>query len=253
MKPTLKYIFILIGVLLVLAYLFLSLTNLTEKSNQKVCKRLEIELADSAKIQLLRETDIALMLELRDLNPVGKALKHIRTESIEDALRKNPMVKEAECYKTPSGIVHVRIVQRRPKFRVMGMENYYVDVDRKRLPISLNYAAFVPIVSGRVTKSMASSKLFDFVTFLEENPFWNAQIEQIYVRDDQKIELVPRVGDGIIVLGTLNDFALKLEKLRRLYVGGFNVIGWNRYKVIDLQYKDQVVCTKVDQLSELTK
>jgi len=253
MKPTLKYIFILVGALLVLAYLFFSLSNLTEKSNKKVCKRLEIELADSAKIQLLRESDIAVLLELRDLDPVGKTLKHIRTESIEDELRKNPMVKEAECYKTPSGIVHVRIVQRRPKFRVMGMESYYVDVDRKRLPISLNYAAYVPIVSGRVTKSMATSKLFDFVTFLEDNPFWNAQIEQIFVRDDQKIELVPRLGDAIIVLGTLKDYDIKLEKLKRLYLGGFNVIGWNRYKVIDLQYKDQVVCTKVDKLLELTK
>lgn len=251
MKPTLKYILIATGALLVLAYMGFSLSNLSGKNNEKVCKKLVIELADSAKIQLISEKDIAVLLELRDLNPVGKTLKHIRTESIEDLLRKNLMVKEAECYKTPSGIVHLRIIQRCPKFRVMGMENYYIDVDRKKMPISLNFAALVPIVSGRVTKSMATTKLFDFVTFLEENPFWNAQIEQIYVRDDQKVELVPRVGDGIIMLGSLNDYALKLEKLRKLYIGGFNVIGWNRYKVIDLQYKDQVVCTKIDQLSEL--
>ena len=89
--------------------------------------------------------------------------------------------------------------------------------------------------------------MFDFVTFLEDNTFWNAQIEQIFIRDDLKIELVPRVGEAIILLGTLDNYQSKLEKLRKLYVNGFNVVGWNKYKLIDLQYKDQVVCSKVGQ------
>jgi cell division protein FtsQ len=112
------------------------------------------------------------------------------------------------------------------------------------MPVSPNYAAYVPVVSGRVTVSMATGQIFDFVTFLELNPFWNAQIEQIFVRDDKKIELIPRVGEAVILLGTLDDYQLKLEKLRKLYIKGFNVIGWNRYKLIDLQYKGQVVCNK---------
>ncbi|MEI7504622.1 MAG: hypothetical protein WCJ61_15195, partial [Paludibacter sp.] len=135
--------------------------------------------------------------------------------------------------------------QRCPKFRVVGFGSYYVDADRKTMPVSQNYAAYVPVVSGRITVSMATGKMFDFITFLEENPFWNAQIEQINVRDDLKIELVPRVGDAIILLGKLDNYVAKLKKLNRLYTEGFKVIGWNRYKIIDLEYKDQVVCTKI--------
>ena len=115
------------------------------------------------------------------------------------------------------------------------------------MPVSTNYAAYVPVVSGRVTISMASGKLFDFVGFVADDPFWNAQIEQINVRDDLKIELVPRVGDAIIMLGTLDNYASKLEKLKKLYARGFNVIGWNRYRMIDLQYKDQIVCDKMGE------
>jgi cell division protein FtsQ len=135
--------------------------------------------------------------------------------------------------------------QRTPKFRVIGIESFYVDTEKKWMPASPNFSAYVPIVSGRITKSMATGEMFDFVSFLEDNPFWNAQIEQIYVRDDLKIELVPRVGDAIIVLGKLENFKPKLEKLRKLYINGFNTIGWNRYSKIDLQYKDQVICTKI--------
>lgn len=246
MKPIWKYILITFFTIVVLGCIVFSLWYFSGREYSDVCKKLEIKLDENAGRQLITEKEVAEILDQNGLNPIGKTIKHIRTESIEEILHKNPMVKVVECYKTPSGIVNVRISQRSPKFRVVGFGSYYIDCDRKPMPVSGNCAAYVPVVSGRVTVSMAAGKMFDFVTFLENNPFWNAQIEQIYVRDDQKIELVPRVGDAIILLGSLENFESKLEKLRKLYAKGFNVIGWNRYKVIDLQYKDQVVCSKED-------
>ena len=247
MKPTLKYILIAIFTMLVLGYMVFSLFYFSGNNKEIVCRKLEIVLADSSNIQLITQKDIAVMLDESDLNPVGKTIYHIRTEAIEATLRKNPMIKQVECYKTPSGIVNIRVFQRSPKFRVVGFASYYMDIDRKPMPVSTNYAAYVPVVSGRVTISMASGKLFDFVGFIADDPFWNAQIEQINVRDDMKIELVPRVGDAIIMLGTLDNYASKLGKLKKLYARGFNVIGWNRYRMIDLQYKDQIVCDKMGE------
>jgi len=244
MKPVWKYILITFFTTLILGYLVFSVWYFSGSDKENVCKRLDIELVDSTKVQLITQKDIAQILEESNLNPIGKTIKYIHTEDIERLLYKNPMIKVAECYKTPSGIVNIRIQQRIPKFRVVGLGSYYIDINRKQMPVSQNYAAYVPVVSGKVTVSMAAGRIFDFVTFLEENPFWNAQIEQIVVRDDRKIELIPRVGDAVIMLGTLDNFKTKLGKLQKLYLKGFNVIGWNRYKVIDLQYKDQVVCNK---------
>lgn len=244
MKPIWKYILIIFFTTLVLGYIGFSLWYFSGREKENVCRKLEIVLDENAGKQLITEQEVARILEENDLNPIGKTIKHIRTESIEEILHKNPMVKVAECYKTPSGIVNIRISQRCPKLRVVGFGSYYIDEDRKPMPVSANCAAYVPVVSGRVTVSMATGKMFDFVTYLENNPFWNAQIEQIYVRDDLKIELVPRVGDAIIMLGTLDNFESKLGKLHKLYAKGFNIIGWNKYKVIDLEYKDQVVCSK---------
>lgn len=244
MRPFWKYILITVFTLIILGYMVYSLWYFGGSNQDHVCRRLEIVLTDSSSIRLINQNDIAVILEQANLNPMGKTIRRIRTESIEEVLSQNPMVKKVECYKTPSGIVNIRVQQRCPKFRVVGTESYYVDYDRKTLPVSLNYAVYVPVVSGRITKSLATGAMFDFVSLLEKNPFWNAQIEQIYVRDDLKVELVPRVGDAVILLGTLTDYEAKLEKLRKLYVYGFNTIGWNRYKIIDLQYKNQVVCDK---------
>ena len=251
MKPIWKYILISISIALILGYFVFSLWYFSGKENENVCSRLDIVLIDSTKIQLITEKDIAQILDDNKLNPVGKTVKYIQTESIEQILRKNPMIRQAECYKTPTGIVNIKIKQRLPKFRVVGLGSYYIDVDRKPMPISGNYSAYVPIVSGRVTVSMACRQLFDFVTFLEENPFWNAQIEQIYVREDSRIELIPRIGDAVIMLGSLDNFQAKLSKLYKLYQQGFNVIGWNRYKVINLEFKNQVVCNKEYDLNAL--
>jgi len=253
MKPIWKNIFIGFFTILVISYFVFSLWYFSGREKANVCKNLEIVLADSSNIQLISQKDVAQILEESDLNPLGKTIKFINTESIEDALHKNPMIKVAECYKTPTGTVTVRIEQRCPKFRVVGFGSYYIDIDRKPMPVSPNYAAYVPVVSGRVTVSMATGKMFDFITYIVDNPFWNAQIEQVYVRDDLKIELVPRVSDAIIVLGTLDNYQSKLEKLYKLYQKGFNVIGWNKYKVIDLQYKDQIVCSKTSQQIAPTK
>jgi len=247
MKPTWKYILISIFSLLILGYLGFSIWYFSRENKEKVCSNIEIVLLENnGGKQLITELEIAQILEQNGLNPIGKSIKNIKTESIEDILHKNPLIKKIECYKTPSGIVNIRILQRCPKFRVVGLASYYIDNDRKIMPVSLNFSAYVPVVSGSVTATMASNELYDFVTYLEENPFWNAQIEQINVREDKKIELITRVGDAVIMLGKIDNYQIKLEKLRKLYVNGFKLMGWNKYKVIDLQYKDQVVCNKND-------
>lgn len=243
------YIFISLGVILVLGYIIFAVIKFSQDDKDIVCNNLEIILTDQDKITLISQAEIAKILETEDLNPMGKKYKSIRTEKIEDVLHKNPMIKRAECYKTTYGTVKLEITQRTPKFMIAGFENYYIDNDRKLLPVSLSYAAYVPVVSGSVTKTMATGVLFDFVSYLETDQFWNAQIEQIYVRPDQTIELVPRVGDAIIYLGNTVNYQKKLSNLLKLYKEGFNTTGWNRYAKIDLQYENQIVCTRKSNTS----
>lgn len=244
MKPVWKYILISFFTVLVLGYIGYALWYNSGRDKDLICKQLNIVLTDKHDRNLITEQEIAVLLDHNGLNPIGKLLRDINTESIEKLIRKNPMVKTAECFTSPDGTVNVEVSQRIPKFRVIGWASYYIDEDRKLMPVSLNTSAYVPVVSGIVTVSMAEGPLFDFISYLEQHPFWNNQIEQINLRYDRKIELVPRVGNAIILLGTLDNYESKLDKLRKLYVYGFNKIGWNRYRLIDLEYQNQVVCTK---------
>lgn len=253
MKPVFKYILLTLGVLCILAYLIMAVWIFSGLRYKEVCHKFEIKFYNNnSPVQLITEEDIAKLIDQKGLTPYGKTLKNIYTDSIENVLRKNPMIKQVECFKTPDGSVYLLVEQRKPKFRLIGYESFYVDEDRNIIPTSVSDAAYLPVVSGRVKKSMAKGELFDFITFLEKDTFWNAQIEQIYVTNDGKIKLVPRVGTGIIVLGDLDDYENKLQKLKKLYVDGFNKIGWNHYKIINLQYKNQIVCTRENQSDKLS-
>ena len=241
-KFGLRTVLIAGGALMAVSYLVFSLFFFPAKNGEIVCEQLRITFSDN-NIGLITENDIEQFLKERNLHPVGKKVKEIRGVDIENALNAKEVIKSAEFFVTPSGVSRIRIEQRIPKFRVFpnNGESYFVDTERNKVQARSSHAAYLPIVSGNVSFEMASGELFDFVAFLKRNTFWNAQIKQIYIRADRQIELVPRVGESIILLGTLDDYQSRLEKLRRLYINAFNTIGWNRYKLLDLRFKGQIV------------
>ena len=58
--------------------------------------------------------------------------------------------------------------------------------------------------------------------------------------------MVPRIGPHIIILGSIDNYEAKFEKLWLFYTEGLKNVGWNQYLKINLKYKDQIVCSKID-------
>ena len=104
--------------------------------------------------------------------------------------------------------------------------------------------ANVPIATGYVEKEFAKSDLYKFALFLQENDFWNDLIVQIVVDENYDVILIPRVGNCRILLGTLSDFEEKLDKLMLFYKQVVPKMGWDKYSMINLKFKNQIVCTK---------
>jgi cell division protein FtsQ len=52
------------------------------------------------------------------------------------------------------------------------------------------------------------------------------------------------VGNHRIVLGDFDDYAGKMYKLQLFYEQAIPKLGWEKYDVINLKYKDQIVCAK---------
>ncbi len=244
MKISWKIVFIAIACLAVVSYIIAATVSLSGKSATEVCRGVQISVMDSATANFVTSDDISRMLNNHAVSMLGVTMNQIHLSSIDNLIAKNPYVNNVECYKTLDGNVKINVWQRQPIAEIMGSTNYYIDNHLNKLPVLIGHSAFVPIISGDVSDTFLSRDLFPFVQYIHQHEFWNAQIEQIYLQSDSLIELVPRLGDCVINLGTIDRYEQKMNKLMELYQYALIHVGWDRYSYIDLQYKDRVICTR---------
>lgn len=246
----LKRILIILVNLLVAAYLVVALTAFNRKPDGLVCNDIAIEIKDSVNAGFITKKEITDMLSKKGINPLGRKMNRIHTMTLERELAKHPLIDQVECYKTPSAKLCIELSQRIPILRIINDkgENYYIDNKGTIMPPTAKCVAHVAIATGNVEKSFAMRDLYKFGVFLQNNSFWNAQIEQIHVLGNNRIELIPRVGDHIIYLGRLDGYEKKLERLKEFYAKALNQVGWNKYSRISVEFGNQVICTKNEKL-----
>ncbi|NCD14608.1 MAG: hypothetical protein EOL92_05185 [Bacteroidia bacterium] len=232
--------------LMTIGYLVFSASYFRKLSRNKLCESFEVVIADSNRVQFVLTRDIERLVKRHNLHPVGKSFGDINTLAIRDTILTNQLVESAEVYTTPAGGIVAAIRQRQPVIRVITSQgrSYYVDQERRIMPVTPAFTVYVPVVTGAVTETMAREELYDFAMFLQRNADWDAWIEQIEVRSNDDVVLIPRAGDFSIVMGSLKDYPVKLSKFIRFVDQGLNVLGWNRYSEINLKYENQVVCTR---------
>lgn len=86
--------------------------------------------------------------------------------------------------------------------------------------------------------------LFELTKIIRQNNFLQALISQIYVNSKGEFDLIPQLGKQIIHLGSIENIEKKLNKLEIFYKKAMMKAGWEKYATINLEYKDQIVCTK---------
>ncbi len=243
-----KKILTITALLLVCSYLVAALTFLNRKPHGAVCQGVECIIKDSIRSSFINAREVELLLKKNRLHPKGEIIDSIKCRNIENCLRKDPRIEQAECYKTPLSQVCIEIVQRLPILRVMSLngDNYFVDSKGKIMPHA-QCAAYTPIATGYIDKQMAGKELYELALFLQENEFWNNQIQQIHLTQNKEIELVPRVGNHIIFLGKPELYEEKLNRLEEFYKKALNKVGWNKYSRISLEFNNQVICTKKEK------
>ena len=241
-----KKIFFVIIATLLAAYFAVSIFLFSgEKHEKPVCKEVEIVIKDSLEKHFLGEKDIVAYLKRTNNYPLNKKSDSIKIHDIENALLKNDIIETAEVVQAISGKIKIVISQKMPILRVFSSGgSYYVDETGQTMPSTLGQAIYVPVASGNIEKAFAVSELYEFALFLQKNDFWNDQIDQIYVRTVNDIEIIPRVGSHRIILGSLDNYEKKLEHLRLFYEQVIPKMGWEKYSVINLKYRNQIVCTK---------
>lgn len=252
----------------IIAYLAVTMSFVKEKRNKILCHDIQVEILDSLTNGFITVRDIEDFFHETDMNIIGAPVQSINTKELERKLNKYASVKNSEVYVTLNGDICVEIDQRNPILRVINKkgQSYYIDQEGTIMPLSSQYSSHVLIANGNIVehyevnrtrelycdqlaeeqweKNHLMCDLYVLSKFIYENKFWKAQIEQVYVNNEQEFELIPRVGAHIITFGTIENYQKKFRNLRAFYLQGLNNVGWNKYEKINIKFDNQVICTK---------
>lgn len=222
------------------------------QSHKMVCADIKVEITDSADYMFVRNVDIRQWVSRNHKEIFGMPVWLIDLRKIEDGLRKLQSIEDVAVFTNVGdngvksfGTLVVKIIQRHPIFRVVGQgASFYMDKYGKLIEWTPRYTPRVLIVGGIVSVDFARKKLLPLVVYLNNDPFLSAQIDQVYVNAIGELSMVPRVGEQLILFGGPDDFQVKFRNLKALYTEGFKNGGWGRYKTINVEFRNQVVCTK---------
>jgi cell division protein FtsQ len=221
------------------------------------CWKIEVAVEQMSGLYFIDEASVLAHLNRLDNNIIGTHIDSLSIAEMHEALMLMPSVKSADVYSTVDGVLHISIQQRKPLFRIFNRDgsSFYVDIDGRRMPLSDQYTARVPVLAGNVMipfNPLAASEVeeaqlqeaIQLFEFIANDPLWRAQTEHIAVNEDREFELIPRVGTHRILLGNASHLNDKFARLRSFYDAMVHTNDLNKYKRINLKFRNQVVCER---------
>lgn len=204
----------------------------------------------------IEREEIDAVLKQSQGSLIGRKLEQINLQDIEKKIKSNPYIALATVYADMDGVIHIEIKQRQPILRVINAngQDYYIDRNGLKMPVSPNFTANVLVANGNVMEHFTgrvdtlitklARDLYETALFIKKDTLWDAQIEQLFVNDKADIELIPRVGNQRIILGSADSLQVKMRNLLAFYKQAMPKVGWDTYKTINVKYTNQVVCVK---------
>jgi cell division protein FtsQ len=254
MKKTTRNIIIRLSMLLgVGVFLFLLIAGQMYRFDERV-KKITIAIDDFEGNYFVEKNQVLEVIQ-NNFTVEGKNLSGKNLEHIEQVVGQIPQVKYANAFIDNQGDLSIKVIQRSPLFRVYNQQgqSFYVDENGVKFPTTNNYTAKVPIVTGYITEQYDSTKRVSSVglkqTFytiqeINKNEVWQAMIGQYNINNVGQLELIPRLGNSTILLGDNSNLEKKIKQLDVFYFDVLRKVGWDYYKVINIMYKNQVVCIK---------
>lgn len=229
-----KFIFLL-GLM---AFLF----SFTKRRNdaRKLIK-LDVEFVDENSPFITYNSVNKLLIQNHDnVTSIGK--ETLVLKKMEQRLRENPMVRDAQVYVSVDGTLGARIEQRKPIGRVSASPDYYLDADGMKMPLSNVYSARVPIITG------ISKNNFNEVTPLllkiEKDEFMRSSVVGLNRKRNGDIELELRKTDFKVLFGKPINIEKKFQNFKAFYKKTKQDSTLYGYNMVNLKFESQVIATK---------
>ncbi len=237
MKINWNYIktFLLIGVV------FFLFAFAEKRNHARVLSEVNLHFTNSENLYLTEEAVNKLLIqnEVR-VKSIGK--ETLDLSRVETLLESHEMVENAEVFLTVDGKMGAEITQRKPLARVMASAPFYLDRQGFKMPLSQYHSARVPLVTGVNEKQL--KEVHPLMDFINADEFLTRHVTGINRQANGKYEIHLRQLDFVVVFGEVKDIELKFKNFKAFYQKALKDKKLDAYQKVDLQFGDQVVCTK---------
>jgi cell division protein FtsQ len=222
--------------------------------SEKQLTDIQVELVgESAQALFMDEIAIRSILNEQGVK-AGMPIEKINLTQLEKFIEKTEWVKNAEFFINNKLVLEVKIEQRIPIARVFTASgtSFYIDNEGSRLPLKqltvLNLPVFTGFPTDQPKLSRPDSVLLKDVLFfaktIQKDSFFMAQVAQVNIEPNGTFQMVPTLGDHLVLLGTVDQLEDKLNRLFTFYKKVWLVSGVNAYQYIDCRFNHQVVALK---------
>ena len=235
-----NYSYIKIVTLLLLVGLLFGFSNY-RNDNRKVAEP-DIKFIGENKL-FITESTVSKLLIQNQQTVTGQSKEIIDLNELENALNSNPMIKKAEVFMSVNGEISAEIEQKRPIARVSTNASFYIDDEGSFMPLSTNYSARVPLVTGVVDKNNLSN-IFKIASAIDADEFLKKHVVEIHQNADATIDLSIRKSDFKVMLGHLKNLKKKINNFKAFYQKALKDKTLSSYSSVNLRFDNQVICTK---------
>jgi len=224
------------------------------KKDNSVCKGYEIEIIGINNNFFIGKTEILEILEkVAGKEIKGKEINKMNLLEMENQIKKDVWISKATLYFDKNDILMVKVEEKNPIARVFSNQgtSFYIDHSLNMLPLSKKHSARLPVFtnfpSALKVLSKADSALLnsikDMSLYIQNDPFLMAMIDQVDITAKNKFELIPKLGDQIILFGDATNIDKKFNKLKLFYKNVISLKGWKKYSKVNLEFDNQIVAS----------
>lgn len=229
-------------VLMIMLVLFLFSFASMRNENRKIAK-IDVEIIDEDTPFLLPTMVNKLLIEKNEhsktITKEGLDLK-----KLEKSVNNNDFVQKSEVFVSVDGVLKAEVKQKTPVGRVVSETgSFYVDYEGNKMPLSENYSARVPLVSGKID-AVENEKLSEVLKMIYEDDFLKKNIIGVQVVPNGNLIMQNRNYDYIIDFGKIINIDRKFKNYKAFFQKAVSDSTLNNYKKINLKFTQQVVCIK---------
>jgi len=221
---------------------------------EKKCSSIEIELVgENTAALFIDEKEILQIIHEQGIKE-GLPIGAVNLNTLEKYLETIRWVKHVELFLDNTQVLQVKIEQRIPIARIFTASgnSFYIDKEGLQLPLKqltvLRLPVFTNFPSDQQNLSKPDSLLLNdilhFTKAVQNDSFFMAQTAQVNIATNGDFELVPTVGDHLVLIGSVENIEDKLNRLYTFYKNVWVQSGLNAYQVIDCRFDNQIVALK---------